>query len=177
MFFNLRGKSAHARRLEGVMTARQLADLIDEHAPALVLFARQWCATPEDVVQDSFCKLASQRTMPNDAVAWLYRVVRNAALDAGKAERRRQRRESVAASALPWFEEVKIDGLDAASAVAALEALPAEQREIIVARLWGGMTLQEIAGIVGCSVSSAHRRFEAGIAALREKLGVPCPKN
>jgi RNA polymerase sigma factor (sigma-70 family) len=158
------------------MTARQLADLIDEHAPALVLFARQWCSAPEDVVQDSYCKLASQRTMPHDAVAWLYTVVRNAALDAGKAERRRQRREAAAASAMPWFEEVAIEGLDAASAVAALEALPGEQREVIVARLWSGMTLQEIAAVVGCSISSAHRRFEAGIAALRERLGVSCPK-
>jgi RNA polymerase sigma factor (sigma-70 family) len=158
------------------MTARQLADLIDEHAPALVLFARQWCSAPEDVVQDSFCKLAGQRALPDDPAAWLYRVVRNAAIDAGKADRRRQRRETVAARAIPWFDEVAIDGLDAASAVAALEALPGEQREVIVARLWGGMTLQEIAAVVGCSVSSAHRRFEAGIAALREKLGVPCPK-
>ncbi len=164
------------RRLENVMTARQLAELIDEHAPALVLFARQWCSTPEDVVQDSFCKLASQRTMPDDAVAWLYRVVRNGALDAAKADRRRQRREAAAASSMPWFEEVAIEGLDAANAVAALEALPAEQREVIVARLWSGLTLQEIADVVGCSVSSAHRRFEAGIATLRERLGVPCPK-
>ena len=159
------------------MTGRQLAELIDEHAPALVLFARQWCATPEDVVQDSFCKLASQRAVPDDAAAWLYRVVRNAAIDAGKSERRRLRREAVAAKAMPWFEEVAVDGLDATSAVAALETLPVEQREVIVARLWSGLTLQEIATVVGCSVSSAHRRFEAGIAALRERLGVPCPKS
>jgi RNA polymerase sigma-70 factor (ECF subfamily) len=49
-------------------------------------------------------------------------------------------------------------------------------REVIVARLWGGMTLEAIAAVVGCSVTSAHRRFEAGVAALRERLGVPCPK-
>ncbi len=54
--------------------------------------------------------------------------------------------------------------------------LPAEQREVIVARLWGGLTLDEIAVMVGCSVSSAHRRFEAGIAVLRERLGESCPK-
>ena len=65
---------------------------------------------------------------------------------------------------------------DLASAVAALEALPAEQREIIVGRLWGGMTLEQLAGVAGCSVSTAHRRFESGIQALRERLGVACPK-
>ena len=158
------------------MTARQIADLIDAHAAALVLFARQWCAAPEDVVQESFCKLAGQPSPPGDPVAWLYRVVRNAAIDAGKADRRRQRREAAVARPVPWFDQVAVDGLEAATAVAALESLPAEQREVIVSRLWGGMTLEEIAVVVGCSVSSAHRRFTAGIAALRERLGVSCPK-
>jgi len=31
-----------------------LGRLIDRHAAALVLYARQWCAAPEDVVQDAF---------------------------------------------------------------------------------------------------------------------------
>jgi RNA polymerase sigma factor (sigma-70 family) len=158
------------------MTAKQLADLIDAHAAALVLFARQWCAAPEDVVQDSFCKLASRPALPDDPGAWLYRVVRNAAIDASKIDRRRQRREAAVARPVRWFDDAMIDGLDQQSAVAALERLPAEQREVIVARLWGGMTLDAIAAVVGCSVSSAHRRFEAGIAALRERLGVSCPK-
>lgn len=158
------------------MTSGQLADLIDAHAAALVLLARQWCASPEDVVQESFCKLASQRTPPDQPAAWLFRVVRNAAMDAGKAQRRRQRREAAAARPVPWFDEVSIDGLDAEAAVAAMETLPLEQREVIVARLWGGMTLDEIAAMVGCSVSSAHRRYEAGIAVLRTLLGAPCPK-
>jgi len=158
------------------MTARQLADLIDAHAAALVLFARQWCAVPEDVVQDSFCKLAGQSTPPDDPLAWLYRVTRNAAIDAGKIERRRQRREAAVARPVRWFDEDAIDGLDQKTAVAALQSLPDEQREVIVGRLWGGMSLQKVAAVAGCSVSSAHRRFEAGIAALRERLGVSCPK-
>ena len=158
------------------MTSRQLADLIDTQAASLVLFARQWCAAPEDVVQEAFCKFVVQKVPPADQVAWLYRVVRNAAIDAGKADRRRQRRELAAAKPVQWFEEVAVDGLDVTTAVAALEELPPEQREVIVARLWGGMTLEEVATVVGCSVSTAHRRFCAGIATLRERLGVLCPK-
>lgn len=157
------------------MTARRLADLIDAHAAALVLFARQWCAAPEDVVQVAFCKLAEQRAWPDDPAAWLFRVVRNAAIDAGKAERRRSRREAAVARPERWFREAEFDGLDAATAVAALEDLPDDQREVIVARLWGGMTLDQVAGIAGCSVSTAFRRYEAGIAALRERLGAECP--
>jgi RNA polymerase sigma factor (sigma-70 family) len=157
------------------MTPRVLAELIADHAATLVLFARQWCDSPEDVVQDAFCKLASA-SPPDDHAAWLYRVVRNAAIDAGRSTRRRAQRERAAARPVRWFAEPEIDGLDADAAVAALESLAPETREAIVARLWGGLTLEQIAVAAGCSVSTAHRRYEAGIAALRERLGVTCPK-
>ena len=88
-----------------------------------MLYARQWCGTPEDVVQKAFIKLVRQKRPPADVVAWLYRVVRNGALDTAKSARRRQRRESVAARPARWFVEPEVDGLDARTAVAALEGL------------------------------------------------------
>jgi RNA polymerase sigma-70 factor (ECF subfamily) len=157
------------------MTARPLAELIDRHAAALVLYARQWCGTPEDVVQEAFCKYVTLPAEPTDPAAWLFRVVRNAAMDAGKAARRRRHREERVAR-VEWFAEAEVDGLDAGAAVAALASLAPDQREVIVARLWGGLKFEQIAEAAGCSVSSAHRRYEAGIAALRERLGVACPK-
>jgi RNA polymerase sigma-70 factor (ECF subfamily) len=156
------------------MTALSLAGLIDGHAAALRLYARQWTAAPEDAVQQAFCKLATVAA-PDDPVAWLYRSVRNAAIDAGRGDRRRRTREERSARPERWFDDSAAAGLDAATAVAALEALPGEQREVIVARLWGGLTFDQIAAANGSSVSSAHRRFEAGIAALRVHLGEPCP--
>ena len=156
------------------MSPRQLGDLIDRLGPALVLYARQWTTTPEDVVQDAFLKLVEARRPPEDAAAWLFTVVRNRAIDLAKADRRRATREQ-AVRPERWFVEPEIDGLDADRSVAALERLPAELRETIVARLWGGLTFDQIAAVSGCSASSAFRRYEAGIAALRETLGVPCP--
>jgi RNA polymerase sigma-70 factor (ECF subfamily) len=155
------------------MSPKQLGDLIDRHGPALILFARQWTTAAEDVVQEAYLRLIALRSPPDDAASWLFRVVRNAALDAAKMDRRRARRE--AARPTRWFVEPDIDGLDAQSAVAALERLPAELRETVVARLWGGLTFEQIADVSGCSASSAFRRYEAGIAALRESLGVQCP--
>lgn len=158
------------------MTARQIADLIASHAGALALFARQWCANPEDAVQDAFCKLVRQTAPVDDPVAWLFKVVRTTAIDRGRADRRRAKREAISAKPESWFAEREIEGLDAEAAVAALEELPEELREVIVARLWGGMTLEQVANVAGCSLTTAHRRFETGIAALRERLGVTCPK-
>jgi RNA polymerase sigma factor (sigma-70 family) len=153
-----------------------LGRLVDEHAAALVLYARQWCAAPEDVVQEAFIKLAGQRVPPVEVVPWLYRVVRNAALSNARAARRRNRHEAAAASRTPrWFISSEETGLDAETAAAALQALPVEQREVIVAHLWGGLTFEQIAAVAGCSSSTAHRRYAAGIDALRERLGVSCP--
>jgi RNA polymerase sigma factor (sigma-70 family) len=149
--------------------------LVDAHGPPLVLYARQWCQVPEDVVQDAFLKLFALRQPPREIVPWLYRVVRHGAIDAGKTARRRQQREWKAARTERWFIEPAVDGLDAATAVCALKRLPAEQGEVIVARLWGGLSFEQIAEVAGCSASTAFRHFSAGIDALRKELGVLCP--
>ncbi len=157
------------------MGPEQLTALINRHAPALVLYARQWCAVPEDVVQGAFLKLARQQTTPENLVPWLYRVVRNGAIDASRAARRRQKYETRAAERTPgWFQPPDDPtGLDAHAAAVALAELPLEIREIMVAHLWGGLTFEQIAENVGGSPSTAYRRFATGLEMLRERLGVP----
>jgi RNA polymerase sigma-70 factor (ECF subfamily) len=153
-----------------------LARLMDEHAASLTLYARQWCAAPEDVVQEAFLKLARLNPPPRQPTSWLYKVVRNGALSAASAARRRRRHEAAAAARIPtWFAGPDTSGLDAEAATTALEALPSEQREIIVAHLWGGLTFEEIAELTGVSSSTTHRWYLAGLEALRQTLGVPCP--
>jgi RNA polymerase sigma-70 factor (ECF subfamily) len=156
------------------MDAEHLGRLIDAHAAALTLYARQWCDAPEDAVQDAFCRLALLPCPPDVPAAWLHRAVRNAAISAGRSARRRRLHESRAAAVAPsWFLPSTSDGLDAAAAAQALEGLPAEQREVIVAHLWGGLTFEQIAAVAGTSASTAFRRYSAGLETLRRKLGVP----
>ena len=153
-----------------------LGRLLDEHAAALVLYARQWCASPEDVVQEAFVKLAAQRPEPDNCLAWLYRVVRNGALTAARSDRRRRFHESYAATHAPtWFVPAEGTSLDAATATGALEDLPIEQREPLVAHLWGGLTFEQIGELIGVSSSTAHRRYLTALATLRERLRVTCP--
>jgi RNA polymerase sigma-70 factor (ECF subfamily) len=157
----------------------QLGQLIDRHAASLALYARHWCSVPEDVVQEAFVKLAGQRPAPTDPVAWLYRVVRNGAISAGRSARRRRQREAEAATqrgAASWFLAAD-PGLPevAETATAALRDLPDEQRESIVAHLWGGLTFAQIADLLGSSPSTVHRWYLAGLARLRERMGVSCP--
>ena len=155
-----------------------LGVLLDRHAAALELYARQLCDCSEDVVQEALIELVAQPRVPDDAVAWLYRVVRNKAVSALRSARRRKRHEREAAGRRPaWFERSAADLIDAGVAAEALESLPIEQREVVVARIWGGLSFQQIGQLVGVSDSAAHRRYEAALLALRQKLRVPCPKN
>src|SRR5262249_6979921 len=100
-----------------MMGPQELARLIDRQGPALTLYARQWCEAPEDVVQQAFLDLVTQPTPPREVTSWLYRVVRNGAIDAARSDRRRQHREAEAARAARWFVEPEVDGLDAEVAV------------------------------------------------------------
>lgn len=157
------------------MGPEQLGRLVDEHAAALTLYARQWCLAPEDVVQEAFVKLVRQPVPPAHVVPWLYRVVRNGAISAARAAQRRRRHESHAAECAPgWFLTTEGLALDAAAATRALEELPAETREVIVAHLWGGLTFEQIARLMGTSSSTAHRWYLAGLESLRQKLEGPC---
>ena len=155
-----------------------LSRLLRERGPALVLYARQWCRTPEDVVQEAFWQLTAQTDLPQNATAWLYRVVRNGAMNASRSAARRRRHESAAGqSAPPWFDDSDGQSLDADEVTKALEQLRDAQRETVVARLWGGLSFEEIAKLTGSSTSTAYRRYRAGIDALRERLGVLCPQD
>ena len=150
-----------------------LGQLVDRHSPGLTLYARQWCAAPEDVVQEAFLKLVVQQPAPRNVVPWLYRVVRNRAISAARSEQRRRRHETAAAAELgSWFDSPAGAALDGETAATALNTLADQEREIITLHLWGGLTFEEIAQVAGCSASTAHRWYAAGLDALRERLHV-----
>jgi RNA polymerase sigma-70 factor (ECF subfamily) len=161
--------------MQGLISPELLGRLLDEHGAALVLYAQQFCGTPEDVVQEAFLLLVRQAEPPQHVLGWLYRVVRNAAVSASRSASRRTRREAaVAHRGEPWFQPAPGDLLDGAQAAEALRQLPIAEREVIVARLWGGLSFEEIAGLAGASTSSVHRWYQRGLAALRERLNAPC---
>lgn len=150
--------------------------LLDRYEAPLILFARQLCDAPEDAVQEAFLRLADLAREPGDPGAWLFRVVRNLAMDAARAAGRRRKHEARAAASSPaWFDPSPLDGPDPAEAQAALSSLPLEEREVIVAHIWGGLTFGQIGRATGASSSTAHRLYARGLQTLRERLGAPCP--
>jgi RNA polymerase sigma-70 factor (ECF subfamily) len=153
----------------GPIEPQTLGRLYRRHAPALLLYARQWGGRAEDLVQEAFVRLAQQYPPPEHVLAWLYGVVRNVARAATRTDTRRRRREERASSPEAWFGAAD-DRLDGREATRLLDELPLEWREVIVARLWGGLTFDEVAELVGCSLATAYRRYQTALTELRKRL-------
>jgi RNA polymerase sigma-70 factor (ECF subfamily) len=120
-------------------------------------------------VQEAFCRLAAAEPAPENPVAWLYRVCRNVAEKQRRTDQRRVQRER-AWSELHNVGTSDVDPLEIAETLAAVESLDDELREALVARVWGQLSLEEVAQLCGVSTATAFRRYHAALQALRAKL-------
>ena len=145
--------------------------LYDQHGPALVAYACTFVtdgAAAEDVVHQVFLRLLSAEvTMPDVPVAYVYRAVRNAALNA----RRSGLRGAPLDPECSVFEHRGGNHEAALALQKALAELPEEQREVVVMRMWSGLTLEEVAAASGVPLNTAASRYRYALEKLRERLG------
>lgn len=148
------------------------------YGPKLLLCARQWTgssADAEDVVQEAFVRFwRHQRQLPGEPMALLVTSVRRAAFDLARREMRRTAREERAggggADQAPMF-CAPGEGDDRRAAIeAALRQLPDEQREVLVLKIWGELTFEQIAVQLDLSPNTAASRYRYALAALRKEL-------
>ena len=158
----------------------KIAELFNQHAPALLLYARQWigAAAADDAVQRVFVRLLGARKLPADPRTWLFRCVRNEAISTWRSDQRRAQRErSIAEDASPFFMASVDDAIDATTAQQAMAQLPQSQREIITLRIWSGLTLAQIADVTGLPTSSVHHQLNLALSTMRQRLESSCKNN
>jgi len=148
---------------------------LDRHGAALLLLARQFVpgrADADDVVQEAFVRFWRSRTSVAEPAAYLYACVKHCAMDWQRSRRRQQRREEQAArpEAEPWFAGCLEQDERRAALEAALRELPEEQAEVLVMKIWGGLTFTQIAAALETSVNTAASRYRYALAKLREAL-------
>lgn len=148
------------------------------HGPRLLLCARQWTrssADAEDVVQEAFVRFwRHQRGLPGEPMALLVTSVRRAALDLARRDGRRTAREERAGGGpedrVALFEN-PFAGEERRLAIEdALRRLPPEQREVMVLKIWGELTFEQIAAELSLSPNTAASRYRYALAALRHEL-------
>jgi RNA polymerase sigma-70 factor (ECF subfamily) len=144
--------------------------LYHEHGPALLVYASSFVADrglAEDLLHQVFAKLLEGGTsFPDVPAAYLYRAVRNAGLNT----RRNGFRETALDATNACFVHRGGDNEGALALQVALAALPEEQREVVVMRIWSGMTLDEVAAATGVSLNTVASRYRYALQKLREKL-------
>lgn len=149
-----------------------------QHGAKLLLCARQWTRTAadaEDVLQDAFVRFwRHQRklTAASDPIGLVLTSIRRAALDLARTTDRRTARETATLSDQPepLFEPLLQDDGRRQTIEAALRRLPPEQREILVMKIWGERTFEEIARELGISPNTAASRYRYALTAMRKEL-------
>jgi RNA polymerase sigma-70 factor (ECF subfamily) len=104
------------------------------------------------------------------AQTWLCQVARTVALDHFRSERRRTRREQLAAPH-ERFEEQFVEGLSPELA-AAVEALTAGEREVIALRIVLDIDAATAARVLGISATNCTTRLNRALKKLEEALNV-----
>jgi RNA polymerase sigma factor (sigma-70 family) len=153
------------------ITDFELEQLVDELGSSLVLFARQWCSCPDDALQEALIELAKKDPAPRSPKAWLFRVVRNKAMNLARSDRRRARHEWASAQPDAWFDLDTSSQLEAESTTHWIEQLPDIQRQIVTTRIWGELTFEQIAEVVDRPTATVFRLFREAMDTLRQRLG------
>lgn len=160
--------------------ASALAELYDRYGARVYSLA---CAilgeemAAQEVTQDTFIKLwehpESYRYDDSRFAAWLLMIARHRAIDHLRRERSRSSR------AISMDDESFPELLDVAYEVETrwrdlkhvLDALPAEQRDVIVLAYYHGLSQSEIADVLKLPLGTVKTRLRLGMEKLRHVIG------
>lgn len=158
-----------------------LGTLIRRHADPLLTFLLRMLGDrqrAEDLFQEVFLAVWTHRHQyrhPGRFRSWLFGI----ALNQCRAEFRRGRLPTVTLDDQPALDPAADDPTPAQAAIAdetavlvaqAVEALPAQQRVVVVLRIWNGLPYGEIADLLGLQTATVRSHMLHALAAMRRHL-------
>lgn len=153
---------------------------LDEHSGKLLMFARQRTqsmADAEDVLQDCIVRLwryqSDRGHVPPD-LPLAFHTLRFCMMDYGRKQQRKERKASKIIEFTRgedvWHDLALEDDEDAAILRKAVEALPLKLREVVMLKIWGGITFAEIGQTLDISHNTAASRYRYALEQLQRKL-------
>jgi RNA polymerase sigma-70 factor (ECF subfamily) len=124
----------------------------------------------EDAIQRAFQQLLSRNALPADLRPYVFRCVRNAALDGLRRDQTRQ--ESIFANDGHAELATPLSGplLSAAEIDAQLQRLSPDERETLVLKIYDALTFQEIAELRDVPLPTVASWYRRGLEKLRALL-------
>ncbi|MFF2087377.1 RNA polymerase sigma factor [Nocardia sp. NPDC058176] len=150
-----------------------IAALVSGSHPNIQRFARSLCATPEDAedaAQEALIILYRKIGMlrASGALAsWMFRIVRNECLRRARLRPAVRPPDSILA---PSAEDEALRRLEASRVAAAIAALPADQRGVLVLRDIQGYSGRMAADALGLSTAAMKSRLHRARATVRQAL-------
>lgn len=163
--------------------SQALSELYDAHSQllyTLILRIVRSTTDAQDVLQETLLLVWRRARQYDPALgspaAWLVRIARNRAIDRWRANGRLESRhvseaEGVSTSLAPDTLAARREEIGLISA--ALQQLPAEQRELIELAFFDGYTHAELAERCGLPLGTVKSRLRAGLGALRLLFRAP----
>ena len=139
-------------------------------AAALILYGRALGLShgeAEDVLQETFLALMQKDDVPREPEHYCLRTFRNRALNYKRSLWRRLTREL---ESKRWFEKSADESHSERAAMEQLAALPSEQREVIVLKIWNRCTFEEIGALLEISPNTAAGRYRYGLQKIKLRL-------
>ncbi len=139
----------------------------------------------EDIVQETFVRLHRQVTghgpgSVKHLTTWLFRVTHNLTIDMLRQRSKRSRPPVTAVDPSALSEDQAADELDALGEVLRQEArqvalrelaqIDEQQRQVVLLKVIQGMSLRQVAKVVGISVSLVNYRLNQGLTELARRL-------
>ncbi|MBW0272629.1 RNA polymerase subunit sigma-24 [Nocardia sp. MH4] len=153
-----------------------IAALVSGSHPNIQRFARSLCATPEDAedaAQEALIILYRKIGMlrASGALAsWMFRIVRNECLRRARKGMRDRTPVSPEIAAVASAEDEVLQRLEAGRVAAAVAALPADQRQVLIMRDIQGYSGRMVADALGLSTAAMKSRLHRARATVRESL-------
>lgn len=156
--------------MNGDQQIERYRNLYEAKASGLILYGRALGLShgeAEDVLQETFLALMQKPLALREPEHYCLRSFRNRALNYKRSLWRRLTREI---ESHRWFERSSSETPAERAAMRCLAALPPEQREAVVLKIWNQYTFEEIGGLLEISPNTAAGRYRYGLQKIKNQL-------
>ena len=153
-------------------------ELVRRQSPGLYGFIQMYHPDrddADDLLQETWIRALANldRFDPHRRFStWLFQIALNLCRDRARRDQVRSRFRRDAQRAQPGKDDIALEErVDAMKALRAIEALPPQQKEVLLLRYYQGFSEGETSEILGCPKGTVKSRLHQAVKALRVKLG------
>jgi len=129
-------------------------------------------AAAEDVVLDAMLAVSQLKQAPDNLPAYLYRAVRNKAINSSKLSKKFTS-DAEYSDFIDNKSQSAEEQIFVSQVLKQLERLETNQQQVLIMKLFGDLTFEEIAEVTGNSPNTVASWYRRGLVKLKEHIHEP----